>query len=340
MNKLCLTALGAVLISLATPVASASQIVVGLFGGTFETSSQTCHIKPFEAENNVRVLTKLGNSAQFAAAVRATRGKSDYDVIYVDNSLAAQLKNEGLLEIIDTKQISNYDSLTSLALDADNQYIAFMTASTAIAYDTTQITNPPKSWKDLFKPEYSDKLAIGDISGTAGMHFLLALNRAEGGTIENMDAGFEAIKPLAKASGQLYTQADQIIPMFERKEIALAVWYPDRAGAAIDAGMPLAVVYPEEGAVGILPTIAIPKGAKNPELAHKYIDYLLSVEGQKCFAEAQYAGPVNKNVELSDKVASILAVGDDLEKLWLPDPVQVAEQLPGWIKRWQREVAR
>lgn len=334
-------AVGAALICMSSGTAAVAQeLVVGLFGGSFAEASQTCHIQPFEKKTGAKVLTQPGNSAQFAAGVRATRGRSDFDIVYIDNALAAQLKNEDLLETIDYSKLANAGSVAPLAFDPDSKYVAFMTGATAIAYDTTQISTPPTSWEDLFRPEYRGKLAIGDISGTAGMHLLLALNRLNGGTLDNMDPGFEAIKPLAESSGQLYTQADQLVSMFERKEIALAVWYPDRAGSAIDAGLPLAVVYPQEGAVGILPTVVIPKGSKNPELALQYIDELLSVEGQTCFAELKYAGPVNTDVQLSDKAANIVAVGESFDQLWLPDPAEVAKNLPTWMKRWQREVAR
>ncbi|MDN3713998.1 extracellular solute-binding protein [Paracoccus cavernae] len=73
-----------------------------------------------------------------------------------------------------------------------------------------------------------------------------------------------------------YSQADQLISMFERKEVALAPWYPDRAAAAADAGLKIATVYPKEGAIGIKVTLVIPKGAQNPEAALKYIDAVLA----------------------------------------------------------------
>ncbi|WP_338878480.1 ABC transporter substrate-binding protein [Achromobacter veterisilvae] len=321
--------------------ALAADLVVGLFGGSFLDASRECQIKAFEEKTGARVRTKLGSSAQFAAAVRATGGKSDFDVVYLDNSLATQLRNEKLLEPIDRARLANAKAVSPSAFDGDSpSYVSFMTGSTVIVYDTTQVKTPPKSWKDLADPAYDGKLAIGDISGTAGSQFLLALNRMHGGTLDNLDPGFAAIAPLAKASALLYTQADQIVSLFERKEIAVAVWYSDRAGSAIDSGLPLAVVYPEEGAVGILPSVAIPKGSKNPELATQYIDALLSKEVQTCFAEKKYAGPVNTEVRLSEKASRIVAVGKHFDELWLPDPAAVARGMPAWVGRWQREVAR
>lgn len=325
---------------LLTATASAQDLVVGIFGGSFADDSKTCHINDFEKKNGVKVALKLGSSAQFAAAVRATGGKSDFDVVYIDNSLATQLKNEKLLEIIDRAKLTNAKEVSPRAFDKDNQYVVFMTGGTALVYDTKQVKTPPTSWNDLYKPEFAGKLAIGDISGTSGSQLLMALNKAKGGTLDNMDAGFAAIKPLAQQSVTLYTQADQIVSLFERGEIVIAVWYPDRAGSAIDKGLPLAVAYPKEGAVGILPALIIPKGAKNPALALKYIDEVLSRQGQGCFAERKYAGPVNTQVKLSDKAAKIVPNGATFDAMWFPEPEAVVKGLPEWTKRWQREVAR
>ena len=292
------------------------------------------------ATTGAKVALKLGSSAQFAAGIRATGGKSDFDVVYIDNSLATQLKNERLLETIDRGKLANAKEISPRAFDKDNQYVVFMTGATVLVYDTRQVKTPPTSWNDLFKPEFAGKVAIGDISGTSGLQLLLALNKLKGGSLENMDPGFAAIKPLARQSVTLYTQADQIVSLFERGEIAMAVWYPDRAGSAIDKGLPLAVAYPREGAVGILPALVIPKGAKSPALALKYIDQVLSRQGQACFAERKYAGPVNTQVKLSDKAAKIVPNGPSFESMWFPEPEAVVKGLPEWTRRWQREVAR
>ena len=320
--------------------AQAEDLVVGIFGGSFAEASKSCHIDEFEKSTGAHVSMKLGSSSQFAAALRASAGNSGFDVVYVDNSLATQLKAEGLLETIDVAKLKNAKDLAPIALDKDSQYVVFQTAGTVIVYDKTQVKNPPTSWADLSKPEFAGRLAIGDISGTAGVQLLIALSRLHGGDLQNMDPGFKAAHDLAQDSVTLYTQADQIVSLFERKEISVAAWYPDRAGSAIDKGLPLGVVYPKEGAIGILPALAIPRGAKSPELALKYIDEVLSKKGQTCFAETKYAGPVNTQVQLSEKAAAIVPYKATFDSLYFPDPTKVAQSLPAWTKRWQREVAR
>ena len=323
---------------LASPAQAQQQLVVGMFGGSFADDSKLCHIQSFEKKTGAKVVLKLGNSAQFAAAVRATRGNSDFDVVYLDNSLATQLKNEKLLNLIDRSKLSNAKDVAANAFDKDNQYVVFMIGGTVLVYDTNKIKTPPTSWDDLSRPEYKGKLAIGDISGTAGLQFLLALNKAKGGTLTNLDPGLQAIRPIAKNAVTLYTQADQVVSLVERGEISIAAWYPDRAGSAIDKGLPLAVAYPKEGAVGIMPALAVPKGSKMQDLATQYIDEVLSKEGQACFAERKYAGPVNTQVQLSPKVSQIVPHGATFDAMWFPDPEAVTKGLPQWTKRWQREV--
>lgn len=324
----------------ATSIATADELVLGSFGGSFADNVTACYIEPFKAATGADVVMKLGSSSQHAASVRATAGQSDMDVVFADDAFAVQMANEGLLVQLDRAKLSNAPEIIDGAWGPDDAYVAAMLGATTIIYNKDKITTPPTSWNDLFDPKYEGRITIGDVSGTSGWQFLAAVNKMEGGTLDDITPGIEKIKPLAKSSVLLYTQADQVVALFERGEIDLAVWYPDRAGVAAAAGLPLAAAYPVEGAVGIRPTISIPKGTKQEELALKFIDTLLAAENQKCFSERQFIGSVNKNVTLSDEASAIVPVGEALDKMLFLDPAQMAERLPEWTRRWQREVLR
>ena len=324
----------------AAPTLAADELVIGVFGGSFAEDTKSCHVAAFEEATGATAILTLGSSVDMAAKIRATAGDPEIDVAYMDISIAKQIKAEGLLETLTFASLKSFQDVAQQAFDPDGQYVNFMTAATVIAYNPNLLTEPPASWNDLFDPQHAGKVALGDITGTSGMHFLIAVNRMKGGALDNQDAGFKAIGGLMDNVMMLYTQADQIVQLFEREEIVMAPWYPDRIGSAADKGVPVAVAYPKEGAVGIQPTVSVPKGSKNAELAMQYIDVLLSAEGQKCFAEKKYAGPVNTKVELSDKVKAIVPFGESYENLWYPDTDLVAKLRPSWTERWQREVAR
>jgi len=320
--------------------ASAQELVLGEFGGSFAANVKACYIAPFEKETGATVVTKLANSAQHAAAVRATAGQSDMDVVFADDAFAVQIANEGLLVPLDRAKLTNTPDIIDGAWGKGDAYVAAMLGATTIIYNKDKIATPPTSWNDLFDPKYKGRVTIGDISGTTGWQFLAAVNKMAGGTLDDITPGIEKIKPLAKDAVLLYTQADQVVSLFERGEIDIAVWYPDRAGVQAKNGLPLAAAYPSEGAVGIRPAIMIPKGTQQVDLALKFIDTVLNADNQKCFSERQFIGSVNKKVELSAEVSGMVPTGEALDKMLFLDPSDMAARLPEWTRRWQREVLR
>jgi spermidine/putrescine-binding protein len=339
--KLWRTAVLTVLLpaALAWP-AAAQELVVATFGGTFVDNSKKCHAAAFEKQTGATVKYVLGSSVQTAAKLRAAGGRSELDVAYMDSQIVKQVKAEGLLQSLEPAKLAHWNDIYESGRDKDGLWVGMMFAGTMITYNTNLVKNPPTSWADLWKPEYKGKLAIPDISGTSGQQFLMAAARINGGSVENIDPGFEAIKRLKPNVQMMYTQPDQIIPLFERGDILVAVWYTDRTGAAAAKGVPVAAVYPKEGAIGIVPTVSIPRASQKRELAQKYISVLLSPEGQVCFAQSQFAGPNNRKVQLPPDLARLLPYGENVQKMFFPDTDFVAKKFPEWSERWGREIAR
>jgi putative spermidine/putrescine transport system substrate-binding protein len=326
-------------IALAAP-ASAEELVVAIFGGSFVDNARKCHAAPFEKATGATVKYVLGSSVQTAAKLRAAAGRAEFDVTYMDSQIVKQVKAEGLLQPLEPAKIAHWNDLYDVSRDPGQHWVSLMFAGTTIAYHPKLVPAAPSSWADLWKPEFKGKLAIPDISGTSGQQFLMAAARLHGGSLDNIDPGFEAIKKLKPNVQMMYTQPDQLIPLFERGDIAIAVWYTDRTGAAAAKGVPVAAAYPKEGAIGIVPTVSLPKGSAKRDLAHKYVSVLLSPEGQLCYAQNQFAGPTNRTVQLPGDLARLVPYGDNVQRMYFPDTDVVAKRLPEWAERWGREIAR
>jgi len=320
--------------------AAGEDLVVATFGGTFVENSKKCHAAPFEKATGATVKYVLGSSVQTMAKLRAAGARAEFDVAYMDSQIVKQAKAEGLLQPLEPAKIAHWNDLYDASRDKDAHWVSMMFAGTIITYNTNLVKTPPTSWADLWKPEWKGKLAIPDISGTSGQQFLMAAARLNGGSVENIGPGFEAIKKLKPNIQMMYTQPDQIIPLFERGDIALAVWYTDRTGAAALKGVPVAAAYPKEGGIGIVPTVSVPKASQKRELAQKYIAVLLSPEGQLCFGQSQFAGPTNKKVQLPADLAKLVPYGPIVERMFFPDTDLVAKKFPEWSERWGREIAR
>ena len=241
---ICLLIAG--IVGLALP-ASGEELVVATFGGTFVDNSKKCHATAFEKATGASVKYVLGSSVQTMAKLRAAGARADFDVAYMDSQIVKQAKAEGLLQPLETAKIEHWNDLYDASRDKDGYWVSMMFAGTIITYNTNLVKTPPTSWADLWKPEWKGKLAIPDISGTSGQQFLMAAARLNGGSVENIEPGFEAIKKLKPNIQMMYTQPDQIIPLFERGDIALAVWYTDRTGAAALEGRAGRRRLPERG---------------------------------------------------------------------------------------------
>ena len=129
--------------------APAEELVVGSFGGSFADNVKACHVAAFEKATGATVVLKLGNSSQFAAAIRATGGKSDMDVVYIDNSLAAQIQGEKLNETIDRNKLKNAGDVIASAWGKEDGYVVAMVSATALVYNPKLVKTPPTSWLDL-----------------------------------------------------------------------------------------------------------------------------------------------------------------------------------------------
>src|SRR5215467_11747313 len=165
------------LLLLAVTPAFADELTVAIFGGTFVDNAKKCHAEPFQKATGATVKYVLGSSVQTGAKLRAAGGRAELDVAYMDSEIVKQMKAENLLQPMDPAKVAHWNDLYDASKDKDAHWVSLMFAGTMIAYNPKLVKTAPSSWSDLWKPEYRGKLAIPDISGTAGRQFLIAAAR-------------------------------------------------------------------------------------------------------------------------------------------------------------------
>jgi len=320
--------------------AQTPSLNVALYGGSFLDNTKACVEPAFAKVSSAKVRFVPASTSETVARLRAEKGAPSIDVAYMDLSAATQAGNEGLLDTLDKTKLNNYADLYPSAQDKGDHFVGMLYGATAIAYNPDLMKVPPTSWKDLWNPAYKGMVAVGDIAGTSGQQFLIAAARLNGGNESNIDPGFKAVASLRPNVNMFYTQADQVVSLFQQGDIAMAVWYPDRTAVAAAKGIKVKAVMPSEGAIGVMSTLSIPNGSKNSTLAETYIDTVLSPDVQSCFAGKQFVGPTNKKVKLPATLADKVPYGDAVKKLYFPDPQVVNKSLSAWTERWGREVTR
>ncbi len=184
------------------------------------------------------------------------------------------LRKEGMLEAYKSPEA---EMSTSPVKDPDGYFTAARLGTLAVVYNTDKIKNPPASWDDLLKPEYKGAFAIANpaLSGTAFV--------SVGALVENF--GWEFIEKL-RANGAMMGQGSgQVVDDTAVGSLSGCIGVDYIALDKVEKGAPLGFANMPEMLVIPSPA-AIIKGTKNLDASRKFIDFILSKEGQEIIAKA------------------------------------------------------
>jgi len=318
--------------------AQPQELVVTVFGGTFEKAWRSNVIQPFEREHNVQVRVVSGLSAENFAKLRAQKDNPQIDVVTFDAPFALVAAREGLLEPLDPQRIPNLGQLHDLALPKDRLYVAFFTASQVLAYNTERVKATPASWTDLWKPEYKGKIALPEASSISGAYFIAMMGKVFGKGLFDVDLAFVRLKELRPSILTLWTSHDQLAQLLVQGEAWMSPWASDRAAFQVKNGAPIASVVPKEGALFGMGAMGIAKGSRHRALAEHYVNQALAPAPQRLNAETMFIGPTNRTVQLGDDVAKLVPYGENLKRLIAPDWDEFGKQRERWVERWNREI--
>ncbi|MFD0620739.1 MULTISPECIES: PotD/PotF family extracellular solute-binding protein [Paenibacillus] len=255
-------------------------------------------IKDFEKKYDVTVnYAVFANNEDLLAKLKA--GGSKYDVIQPSDYMVATMIQQDLLEPLNKDNIPNWNNISShfknLPYDKDNKYsIVYTSGVTGIAYNKKYVKGEITSWSDLWKPEFKDKvLLLDDMREVIGMG-LKKNGFSNSSTNENeIKKSVDDIKQLLPSV--LAFDTDNIKQKLIAEEGWIGtVWSGDAAYIAAQ-NPDIAYVIPKEGSTIFSDNYAIPKGAKNKDLAEKFINFMLDPEvSAKNYESIGYSDPNEK----------------------------------------------
>jgi iron(III) transport system substrate-binding protein len=165
-------------------------------------------------------------------------------------------------------------------IDPAGRYHVTSVSLVAVTYNRDKLkeADVPKSWLELLDPKWSNKVALGDpnFSGMVGA-WSVTLQKMYGWDYFNrLSAG----KPLVTRS------IDDTVTILNSGERLVAAGDPASTLRSAAKGNPLAVVYPSDGAIAVVGPTGIVAGAKHPNAARLFVEFLLSTECAQIEAEA------------------------------------------------------
>ena len=232
---------------------AADTLVVNAYGGEFGDILRQTVIAPFEKKFSVQVtFDDTGTSSTNYAKIRATQGAPGFDVAAeltaAENILGAK---EKLLLPVTEKEVPNLahewaKSRSSIPPNGTVNYYHYA----SLFYNKSKIP-APDSWLDYFQPakKYGEaikgKLLAFDPANVLEIYAIALGAEAAGGSLQNMDPGFDLLKQQKPYVGQVPTMSSAAVPSFENGTVWLAPFWSSRAAYYKSRGLPFDFLIPK-----------------------------------------------------------------------------------------------
>lgn len=257
----------------------------------------------FEKETGIKVRYDLFDSNE-ALHAKLVAGMSGYDIVVPGSHFAKMQIQAGLLQKLDKSKIPNLANLdpaiqAQLAkMDPGNEHLVdWLWGYTTVGINADKVRKalgttpmPENAWDLVFKPEYMAKLKDCGVSflDTPSEVLPIALKYLGKDPRSKNPDDYKAAGEMLKAVRPYVTRfsgsgSDYIDQMAKGQLCAVIGWSGDIMIAkdkSAKARNPqnLEVELPKMGGLLFFDTMAIPKDAKHPENAYKWINYILRPE--------------------------------------------------------------
>lgn len=265
-----------------------------MFGASNAMANETVHLytwteyvpegllEQFTKETGIKVEVSTLESNETMYAKLKIQGKDGgYDVIAPTNYFVSKMAREGMLMELDHSKLPVIAELNKDWLDKDydkgNKYsLPQLLGAPGIAFNTDKYKGDEfTAWGDLWKPEFKGKVQLLDDAREVFNIALLKLGKSPNTQDPaEIKAAYEELLKLRP--NVLAFSSDNPANSFISGEVDVGQLWNGSVRIAKKEQAPVNMVFPKEGPVLWVDNLAIPSNAKNPEAAHKLINYLLS----------------------------------------------------------------
>lgn len=225
------------------------------------------------------------------------------DLVHPNSSWLKLMVDNDLLQPVDTSKLKNWPGIMEpLAkmgqVDGKQYLIPWEWGYDSILVRSDKVQEMPDSWADLWDPQYAGHVSIFDSAEGAVVVGALALGydpyTMSDQQLEEVKQKLIALKPNLLGYWTDYTEINQQVASGE-VWLAANTW-PDAYVAVKAEGIPVEYITPKEGRIGWVYGYCIPKSSQNPDLAHAYIDAMISVDAMAEMSNQYGYGAANAEV--------------------------------------------
>ncbi len=261
-------------------------------------------IPDFEEKTGAKVVLENFDSNE-QMYIKVANGEA-YDVLVPSDYMIERLISEDYLQKLDHSKLDCMDKLTdavkNLSYDPGNEYsVPYFWGTVGIVYDKTKVDVEDlerEGYNIFLNEKYRGDIYLYDSERDTFMMALKALGYSMNS--ENEKELEEAYEWLVKCVQTMDPEIvmDEIIDNMAQGRKALGLVYSGDATYVISENENMGYFLPESGTNLWSDAMVIPKNAKNPELAHAFINFASDYAG--AYDNSSYIGYTSANKEVME----------------------------------------
>ena len=304
-------------------------------------------ISDFEKQYGVRVIVENFDSNEMMYTKLMASDK--YDVVIPSDYMIERLMNEDFLQPLDKSMIPNMENMSDAVLgmsyDPDNTYsIPYFWGSVGLVYNHENVDPAvieSEGWGVLRNTDYAGHIYIYDSERDSFMMAFKALGYSMNTEDPNeINDAYEWLLQMNNTMSPVYV-TDEVIDGMMNGYKDIAVVYSGDAAVVLDENEDMSFYMPSQGTNIWCDAMVIPQNAENPELAHEFINYMLTYEA--AFDNTETVGYTSPNAEVfeemtssedlyADNAAYLPRSGYDKDEMFHDNQVLMRELSKLWIK--------
>ncbi len=240
-------------------------------------------VSAFERATGIKIAMVRKSTGETYAQIKAEATNPKADIWWGGpGDPHLQAAEEGLLEEYKSANLPQlHDWAQRLAEQGKFRTAGIYLGALGIGYNTDVLKKKnlpePKCWADLLDPKFKDEVQVSD-PNSSGTAYVKVASLVQ---LMGEDKAFEYMLALHKNVNQYTKSGAAPVKALAIGETGVAIAFLHDMVTQIAQGAPIKTAAPCEGTGYETGAVSMIKGARNPEAARRFFDWVLTAEAQK-----------------------------------------------------------
>ena len=271
-----------------------------------DTDLNTFVFGMFQKETGIAVQSVTAGSGVLLKRMAAEKDRPLGDVLWGVSTTILDA-NKAYFEPYATK---NADAVPATFRDTENFWIGTNAHVIVIQVNRQLLGNtpPPRTWRDLQDPAWKGKVVMADPANSGGAFTQVTrmIDLFGGGDREK---GWQELEKVIR-NVRVLNKISLVYTGVGNGEYPVGLSLEYAAYEYVQGGAPVEIVYPQDGTVVQVEGMGIMKGAKHPEAARKFEDFITRKDVREAILKKFFRRPARTDLDFAALGVKLLPLKD------------------------------